>query len=358
MIICAIVAMQVAAVAQPAKSAYTENARITIAERAETTFNVSFLTDKDSLQYLLVLRQAGQDMVVPDSAKKYKPTLSNDGDKVGNGKAMYIGKAKKDLQVIGVPAESKLLIDIFSVAGDKYRYEKSSDTIFTLATEPRFPANDIMFHDKKTTGMWVLYRQGNGANRIILMSKATDPVKGSDPKPPKDGTPINPGITGAKDTWQEIGNNTYVVYNSYQNPEKQAVVTGLEPATRYWFYCLEYNGLGKATNFKAQNGAQNPRLVYTLAAPPKLNKPKDIKAKSFLLSWEPLDNAMSYVIDIAYDEDFTDKVDVFNELDVELNTELAIELDAPIQPKYYVRVMAYLKGASSPWSETLVVEMN
>ena len=335
--------------------------KIIIGERAVTEFTFDFIAENKNSDYLLVIRPAKEDMVMPDSTMEYNCLLNLEGDKIGDGYAIYSGESVNAKVMKGVSPNSKLFIDIFSTKEVDnnlvYTYETTSDTIFTLALEPRYQGDNIMFYAKKETSMWVLCRKGSGENRIILMSKATTPVKGSDPKPPKDGTVINPAISGADSTWQDIGNNTWVVYNSYQNPDKQCVLTGLDPATRYWFYCLEYNGLGTATNFKAINGVQNPRLVYTLAAPPIMNPVKEIKDKSFVISWKPMNNIRSYVIDIAYDENFTDKVDIYNELDVELYHELEIELDDPVQPVYYVRVMAYLKGVATPWSETQVVEM-
>ncbi len=337
---------------------YTENPEIIAGEdRSETSFSFDFKTDKDSLEYLLVLREARKDLSLPDSAKTYETELSLKGDKVGKGRAIYFGKKNKSMKIKGLESEKIYQIDVFRKAGDLYKHEITSDSIFTLAEEPKYQANNIMFWDVKKDGMWVMVRKGNGANRIMLMSKAKSPLKGSDPKPPADGTFINPGITGDKDTWQYIGNDTWVVYNSLGNPNKQCMLTGLEPATRYWFYCLEYNGIGKAANFKAINGAQNPRLKYTLAAPPKVFPIEEKTKNSFTVKWEEMENVMSYVIDISYDPEFKDKVDIFNELDVETNTEMLIELDEPIQPIYYVRVMAYLRGAQSPWSKTIEVQM-
>ena len=317
------------------------------AEKVEVTeikvneCNVNFLGDKKS-DYILIGRKA--DTKIDKIKSKIEKMKTIDNDKLSKSNdIIYIGKSKSGIKFANLKKETEYIFDLFKLNKKAYKYIMSSEVFTTLAEEPTKQSYNMAFFKKKETNMWVIVRPGNGKNRILLMKKDSVPTL------PKDGTPIKAGLS--RKNWQDLGNGTYVVYNSYKSTEKQVILEGLEPGAKYWFYALEYNGQGKSSNFNPWNGIQNPRSTFTIGRPPKINEATDITSNSFNISWEQLPNVIAYVIDVAKDESFENKVEYFDELDVENAISIGVDCDDSGHKFYYVRVLVYLRGGKTAWSE-------
>jgi hypothetical protein len=108
-----------------------------------------------------------------------------------------------------------------------------------LADEPTTHASNMTFSNVTNVSMTVSWTSGDGANRIVV-AKEGSAVAGR----PADGTVYAANAEfGSGDT---LAANEYVVYNGSGN---SVDVTGLSPATTYYFTVFEYNGSGISLNY-------------------------------------------------------------------------------------------------------------
>jgi hypothetical protein len=122
--------------------------------------------------------------------------------------------------------------------------------LYTSATTPTVPASNLSFNIIEGSYLNVSWRAGNGTRRIMIV-KAGSPVT---------AVPQN-GIDYQENTnfgsGQAIAPGEYVVYD---NAFTSFYLTGLAPATQYYFAVYEYNGTGVnaeylTSSFLQGNGA-------------------------------------------------------------------------------------------------------
>ncbi|MCO5062311.1 MAG: autotransporter-associated beta strand repeat-containing protein [Kiritimatiellae bacterium] len=116
---------------------------------------------------------------------------------------------------------------------DEVRVASSWEGLLNLFTqEPNVHASGLSFREVKTDSMIVGWTPGNGANRIVIAREGS-PVTYS----PTDSVSVafNNNYTSGTD----LGGGNKIVYNGGGT---NVTLTGLNPATRYYFAIYEYNG--------------------------------------------------------------------------------------------------------------------
>lgn len=334
---------------------------IKLTSRTEKEIKVKITLDKD-IDCLILLRQSKQKLAELSDTMHYLPKSEN---MPANSTSMinedinvvYFGRVTDDIPITGFKPDNSYIIDLYTYTKIKeknkeklkYTHILSSDTIVTLALEPTEATSKVMFTNVTDTSMMVIIKKGNGENRIVLMRK------GRNPKVLADGTIIQKGLGGNK--WQDLGDSTYVVYNSLGGKSSQFDLFGLAKGSNYYFYVLEYNGNGKSANYYNRNGLMNPKDQSTLILPPIVKTPEDISSKGFTLIWEPIPDALAYMYEVATDPDFKDVLNEYNQRDVGTETSEYVDLSGYREKEFYVRVRVYMKTTKSNWAETIKVKL-
>ncbi len=119
-------------------------------------------------------------------------------------------------------------------------------------------------------------------------------------------------------------------------------VTGLDANRTYYFKVRAENDVstGGSTTGSAKTASINPPVV---------NDPTDIQLTSFQANWNSVANAESYLLDVAIDPTFQNKVAGFNARELLVGT---LESVTGLQPNttYYYRVKAKGLGSTSDFS--------
>jgi hypothetical protein len=330
---------------------------ISLSSRTEKELKVKIKSDK-KVDYLILLRESKLNLAQLPDTIRYLPQSANMPDKstslVSEGiKVVYFGKAKDSISITDFKPDNFYLLDLYTYTKNKekniYTYVISSDTLVTLALKPTMTTSKVMFTKITDTSMMVVFKKGDGENRIVLMKK------GKYPKVPPNGTIIKTGLGGNK--WQNLGDSTFVVYNTMGTRSSQCDLFGLSKGADYYFYVVEYNGKGKSTNFFNRNGLMNPNDQSTLILPPVVHTPENVSSKGFKLSWDPVPDALAYMYEVATDPDFKDVLHEYTQHDVGTETSEYVDLSGYKGNEFYVRVRVYMKTTKSNWTETIKVKL-
>jgi hypothetical protein len=286
----------------------------------------------------------------PDTTKKIKPKdfrnyfvqKSNRLDecrKFFGG--WYIGDFKiNELTITGLQPKKDYFLNIY----------KSKDTLFdfvmqipfsTLAVEPTAQAGQIVFTNFSDTSISLQFIFGNGEGRMLVGAK------GEEVDLPQDGKEYRASARfGSREA--QLG-KSFVLYDG-KDKTPQVTVTNLEPGTKYTFAVFEYNGNGKYRNYNVKPSANNPRSKITRLKAPEILKVELIAPDGAFIRWKKVANGDTYILDVATDEDFHNKVDVYNEVDVgDLDT---FELSDLVEgTTYYIRLKARGNGIESLYSK-------
>lgn len=116
---------------------------------------------------------------------------------------------------------------------------------------PSVQASNIQFTSVSSNSIGLRWTNGNGQNRLVVMSTSpffTPPTNGSD------------YLVG-----QNIGTGL-VIYNGSGNI---ATANSLVPETQYYFHVFEYNGTGTSTIYNTAPAMGNPAFISTLSIAPQ-----------------------------------------------------------------------------------------
>jgi hypothetical protein len=218
----------------------------------------------------------------------------------------------------------------------------------TLAAEPSRQAQQISFGDVTDTTITLRFIFGNGEGRMLVGAK------GEEVDLPQDGKEYRASARfGSREA--QLG-KSFVLYDG-KDKTPQVTVTNLEPGTKYTFAVFEYNGNGKYRNYNVKPSANNPRSKITRLKAPEILKVELIAPDGAFIRWKKVANAVTYILDVATDEEFRNKVDVYNEVDVgDLDT---FELSDLVEgTTYYIRLKARGNGIESLYSKPVKFTTN
>lgn len=227
-----------------------------------------------------------------------------------------------------------------------YRIEKDSAAFVvkysfnTLAPKPSQQASQITFPKVTDSSITVKFLKGNGEGRILVGTK------GNKIDFPENGkvyrTSNKFGSTEA-----QLGNSFVLYDGSDRIPELK--IEKLEPGKEYTFAVFEYNGNGKYRNYNLDSFTNNPRSKYTQLNPPEIIEIQEISPGNFLVKWKKVPSAKTYILDLATDKDFNDKLEPYNQADIgDIDTYELSDLEAG--NTYYLRLKAIGRGTESNYS--------
>lgn len=110
-------------------------------------------------------------------------------------------------------------------------------------------------------------------------------------------------------------------------------VEGLDAATTYYYRVYAVKG-------DVESVPSAPKMVMTDGPipAPQLNDAEDITTTGFSISWSEVEEAEAYLLDIATDEDFENKIEGYDRKEVDGLMEIVEDLEPGTT--YYVRVYA------------------
>ncbi|MBX2965562.1 MAG: fibronectin type III domain-containing protein [Cyclobacteriaceae bacterium] len=149
-------------------------------------------------------------------------------------------------------------------------------------------------------------------------------------------------------SWSEVsGANKYLLdiatdesfankvegYDRKEVTGTSAEVDDLEFATLYYIRVYAASNDGQS-----QPSATKQVTTEALLASPVLNEAEDISSTGFTISWTEVEGADEYLLDIATDEDFNDKIEGYDRKEVDGLSSVVEDLEPGTT--YYIRVYA------------------
>lgn len=222
---------------------------------------------------------------------------------------------------------------IFERKKDSLR-ESKQETLNTLAEPPKRSSRNIAFDEITDTSFVISWLNGDGEGRIVLVSE-DDMLE-----QPENGKEYLASFI--------FGNNksrvkqAFVVYDG-KEPRPRIKVLGLKPATKYIVGVYEYKGDGKFRHYRKEPESNNPRTIFTKLPTPKILSIEETVNKTYLVKWQNVQGATTYIIDVALDNDFKNRIEPFIELDIGNLGEFEFS-DLESGKTYFIRIKA--KGAA------------
>ena len=321
---------------------------------------VSSIISKTTSKFVVVLRENLTQPVPPPAELKNKTYTEklylSEVEKYNN--SCYIifsgkndGKTPYKFTIMGHNPRKSFFLDVFVYNEKTNKLDATySNVINILAAEPTTQASNIGFSNIKYNSINITCQDGNGKGRILIAS--TD----SSIETPKRGVFYKSGEFG-KPGSHKIGKNSYVVYNSLENPkDKFAKLVNLSGGT-YYFAAYEFNGEGNNTNYNYSLENKN-KVSYMLPLKPPITKPAtNITKDGFYMNWSAITDVETYELTLSIDKDFINIDEVFNSADVGNVTEYPFE-QLEVGKTYYCKVRAKLKdGRFTDFSEPVKIQL-
>ncbi len=269
------------------------------------------------------------------------------------GKAIYSGRTPHDIAIGSLSISSDYTIYYLVYDLKKKNISKiDSLLINTLDIEPIKQSSAIAFKNTSYDNVGLLWIPGNGNNVLVTVSQGEECVL------PKDGTGYTADANFGNPDARIPGTNTYVLYAGKNNRPLEVKVTGLEFA-QYHFRIYEYNGNGKYANYLTTQAKNNPRTMFTKIPPPRNLSASTGKDGEWLLRWDEVKGAGSYVIDVAFDAAFANKLEPYNMADIGNVSEIPVVFQSHERgvTRLFCRLKSRGNGSESPFSEVYVIEI-
>lgn len=322
------------------------NAQFT--SRTETTAAFTFQNPDKALIYFVLSTKPINLTQIDKDILSLEKTIPLDARMLLSQDVYLIVTTKQELgdyTISGLTPKTKYEFAIYKRIDNKKVEKVWFIDISTLAKEPTEQAANIAFSDATDKSFKVSLFRGNGEKRIVVVTK------GNSTNTPVDGIRYfaNPNY-GSKDS--KIGSG-YVVYNGGDRMV-DLVVDNLESG-EYTVQVFEYNGEGESANYLTKTASNNPRKYRTLLPAPKAMIPEMITHDGFVARWTKVDGATTYFIDIATDEQFINRLELYADLDVGDIDEIEV-VDLQSNQTYYFRVRAVAPGTRGAYSNTIEIK--
>jgi Secretion system C-terminal sorting domain len=244
-----------------------------------TSFKVNFTAATGSPDGYIFLRKSGSSSTdIPINQTVYVA-----GDVIGSSTVAYVGSLLTFNESV-LTAGTSYFYDAISYNGaysstNYFTTLPLEFTVATLASEPTTQVSALGFSAVTTTSVTIGFTNGNGTSRLLVgKSGATIDVF------PTDGnsyTANNSFGTLATD----LGSSNFVVASG----SAPVTVTGLSPATVYFFRGFESNGSAGQSNYYTATATNNPLSFSTLSlqptAQPTAPVPSLITSSSFKVNF-------------------------------------------------------------------------
>lgn len=246
---------------------------------------------------------------------------------------------KQEIILAGLEKKTDYYLNIYTKTKSQYTLAKILP-FNTVDDIPLKQASQISIADVTENTITIKWVNGTGTGRIIAMRK------GAEPNLPENGKAYKySNAYGASES--KLG-ESYVVYDG-NDKNTNLTITNLEPG-KYFLQVFEYNGDGKFRAYNVEKASNNPRSKATLLPTPKILSIENISEISCEIKWEKVKGANTYILDVATDPGFLNKLELYNEIDVGNLTSYEI-VDLAPGINYYIRIKAVGEGTESKFSD-------
>ena len=280
----------------------------------DTTFaSISWSDKNQDCKKIIILREELIKPVQPDVIQNFQATTDYLSQKpeTQSGKGNIVVYTGEDLtgsfDLKGLKLATDYSLDFYCINKKTKKVEKALSYSFSTVThQPKKQASFVTFVNVKTTTLKIQLKKGSGENRIILIKED------SKPNLPKNGTPYKANLIFGKGDNID-GTGTFVLSTG---KAKDIQVTNLQAGTTYFVMVCEYNGENNKINYLTTEEKTNPLSKVTMLLPPKVLPPTDITSTMFKARWEKVKGGEIYIVDLAYDKEFTQMVENYSGVDV------------------------------------------
>jgi hypothetical protein len=236
-------------------------------------------TNGNGTRRLVVVREGSAVTSEPVNSQAYTSNSSfGNGATIGAGNYVVYNSSSSATSVTNLKPGTQYFFSFFEFNGNNQPQYKTPAYTASVTTRsvPTIASSNVVVTKTDGKELSLSWTNGNGQRRIIVAKQGSNilsnPVNGTD-------YAANP-VFGMGPT---IGVGEYVVYDDNFNA---ATISGLNPATTYYFKIFEYDGSGTTTTYLTSSfGAINAPTASTPTVQPFSISASGISSSSLNLQW-------------------------------------------------------------------------
>jgi hypothetical protein len=230
---------------------------------------------------LVVVRQGGPVTTDPVNSQPYNVNSAfGSGATTGPGNFTVYNGSSTSTVITNLQPATEYHLAFYEFNGSSQPQYKTPAFTGTVTTRsiPTIASTNVVITKTDGQELSLAWTNGNGQRRIIVAKQGSDITS-----VPANGTDYNANATfGAG---PQIGSGEFVVYDDNFNA---ATITGLNPATVYYFRIFEYDGTGTNTIYLASNfGSVNGSTAISPNLQTVPLQPTSITSSSVHLQFAP-----------------------------------------------------------------------
>lgn len=222
-----------------------------------TTNSVTFTwTNGNGQRRLIVVRQGAAVNANPVMSHQYNVSaVFGNGEATGTGNFTVYASSDDATTVTNLLPNTQYFFAFyeFNGSGQPQYLTPAYTASVTTRSIPTIPSSNMILTKRDGKELTFSWTNGNGQRRIIIAKKANDITS-----IPVNGTDYNANAVFG--TGQQLNTGEFVVYDDNFNA---ATISGLEPATTYFFKIFEYDGTGANTMYLTSTFAASSAMTAT-----------------------------------------------------------------------------------------------
>jgi hypothetical protein len=240
-------------------------------------------TNGNGFRRLVVVREGSPVTADPVSGTAYNVSSAlGNGATIGAGNFTVYASTGTSTNVTNLKSNTQYFFSFYEYNGNSQpQYETPAYTTSVITRSiPTIASSGLTIAKTDGKELYLNWANGNGQRRIIVAKQGSDITS-----LPVNGTDYNANAVFGSGQQLVNGTNEFVVYDDNFNA---ATISGLNPATTYYFKIFEYDGTGSnATYLTSSFASVNGSTVITPTQQSQTNAASNISSNSLRLSLVP-----------------------------------------------------------------------